>query len=615
MFMRCFPRHGISAFFLSLALGFFTVLAADTSLDRHLDRHSVPPTFSSDVHAKVHNGGETVIVLKAIPSFGSQIQFEIVSTPQYGTLSELKSSSDHTAVVSYSHTGSRVSSTDRFTFRCKAPGHTKSIPYSVQIEVIPAPPSLVLQPREVNFGPFRLGDKQQTNIVLINQGQQRAAGRLVLPKGFDAPEGDGFSLAGGERTTVPLEFNPMEEREYSGQVAVLPSFQATSLMLKGSGEARFEATMTDPLTCHLKNLSNQPLHLTFSGDSSLWKMPPETILPPHAETQFSFEETELEEGVTPAPVASKFSVSDGLSTRFFELPPHRASIPLTVRATSPLSIGKVPVGVASSVSVSVFNRSQEKKTARWSYGSSHGGGSIASTPVEFNGGESKDIRFDWTPTLPGDAQLVFLLEEGVRIRHEISFTATVVPDGSQDRVSESGPDLSMAGPPAEDAPKQNEVPSTTATREVTVLPPVQGGSWSIKQSLFGIRVLLQWDDCGDAGSRFMVEERVVRIHDMNRTAQGGRAFFGGVPCTVESMPLDFKNLGNRNGKMVADLQKLHPGWHSLLLSELTSGGVMKAQSPLKLFVPPAPSFWSTWGTLLGVLSIILLLLFLRALRG
>jgi hypothetical protein len=580
-----------SRFVLPVILFLFLQLSAFCS------EKEVSPTFAKEASVQVLRGSEVEIVLEAIPDYGNPISFEIQSNPHHGQLSNLTSTSDHTAVVTYRHDGTRMPLADEFQFRAQSPGRAKSPATRVSIEVIPPPVRLEIDPGEVNFGALLLGDKRQTNITIRNLGGVKAVGRLVLPSGYSAPEGAAYSLDEGEVMKIVVEFSPQEEKDYAGQADSQPEYQGGSLLLKGEGLPQFDITKKDPLTCSVTNRSDEPLRLSFVGDPA-WIIPPVTALPPHAEKDFSFQQAEYDEE-TFVSHSSEIQISDGSSTRLFELPPVQEFIPLTVTAAPKTNLGTVSLGSSQVVNFSILNRSEMGKNIRWMAESTSGGGMPSEASLTLVGGEYKDLHYEWLPTLPGEATLKITVKEGTKTTHELLWKASVTPDSSAAQASSSTAPEATQG-----EEENNQTVPVPGIRNGTPLAPVDGLSWKEKSAWNGKPCMeLHWTEHDGNGSLMKIEQQVMRPKTKSSNKGSGLVEF---PFEILSVPLEVSSSRRSGSEEVREIQNLPAGWHLLVLTRVSKEGTIEAQSQIQVFIPQQKPWWH----LLKIPAVLLLLLLL-----
>ncbi len=566
----------------------------------------VMPTFAKEGNAQVARGGEVQIVMEAIPDYGNSIAFEIQSAPAHGRLSGILSNSDHTAVVTYQHDGSKIVLHDEFLFRAQSPGRAKSPPTRVSITVIPPPAHLEIVPREINFGTLFPGEKARTNVIIQNIGGMMASGRIMLPVGYSAPEGSEYSLNEGDQMKMTLEFSPLEVKNYAAQADSQPFYEGASLQLKGEGKARFSVLKTDPLTCSLTNHSDQLIQLSFSGDSA-WLIPPAMELPPHTSREVSFQQAEHEEATPATHYSSKIQISDGVFTQEFELPPVQGFIPLTVTAKPPTSFGMIPFGDILPLDFSIQNRSEISKSVRWIATSSSGGGMSSESSLLINGGQSKDLHYDWKPTLPGEATLKIIVKEGTKTTHELLWQASVQAIRSTS-TPESSPTPEATLTDA--AANQSPVPSAL---QAVAIASLDGLSWKEKTSWNGKKILeIRWQGKEERDSPIKIEKRVMHPRKIASKALEGTP---GIPFEIESIPLSSSSSRQEGSEEIREIGNLPPGFYLIVLSKTSKEGALLAQSQIQVLIHPPVSWWSRLKIPAGLLFLCLLIALLRKLRS
>ena len=561
----------------------------------------VRPTFAKEGSAQVSRGGEVQIVMEAIPDYGNPITFEIQSKPTHGRLSEISESSDHTAVVTYQHDGSKGFLYDEFQFRAQSPGRAKSPATRVSITVTPPPARLEIEPGEINFGTLFLGEKSLTNVMIQNVGGMVATGRIVLPIGYSAPEGNEFSLNEGDRKSMSVEFSPREIKSYAAQADSLPAYAGVSLQLRGEGKARFAVTQTDPLTWLLTNNSDQVITLSFTGDPA-WVMPPRMELPPHDGKEVFFQQAEHDDETPAASYSSQIHISDGISTEDIELPPVQGFIPLSVTATQPTNFGIVPLGDSLPVNFSIQNRSEMSKSTHWTAISSSGGGMPFETSLLVKGGETKNMHYDWKPALPGEATLKISVKEGTKTTHDLLWQASV-------KAVYSNPTPNPSPPPeatqSEEAVVQSVPAFSFRTAPVSLIDDL---SWNEKTYWNGKNGLeIHWQQNEGSGSRMKIEKRVMHPKGNASDETGVSAES---PFVVESIPLEFSSLRERGSEKIGEIGNIAPGFHLLTLSKISKDGVLIAQSQIQVFIHPQKSWWSRLKMPTVLLVLFLLSIFL-----
>ena len=567
----------------------------------------VKPTFVKETSVQVERGGEVKIVMEAIPDYGNQILFEIQKAPLHGHLSELTPLSDHQVSVLYQHDGSRMPLSDEFLFRAQSPGRAKSPGTRAQITVIPPPPLLQIEPKEIDFGAHFLGEKSQTNLKIRNLGGMKASGRLTLPSGCTAPDGDTFSLEEGETVKIPVEFAPQEEKEYASLAESLPQYQGGSVLIKGRGISRFSVGKIDPLSCSVTNLSDQSITLSFSADPA-WIIPPQTEVPPHGEKDFSFQQAEHDES-SQASASSEIRLTDGYSSRTFDLPPIQSFIPLTINPVATTNLGTLALGASLPVTFTLQNRSEMEKTIQWIASSPAGGGMSKEIMLMLKGGESRELSYDWTPTLPGATKLQIRVKEGRSTTHELIWSATVTP---------TQPAATPESAPSPEVTQSQEADTQTPTpgrsQQVSLIAPIDGLSWKAKTSWSGRPMVeLRWEAHEGDPERVKIAMQIMRMKSKAEIEKESAAE-ADIPFQTETLPVEISSLRHNGTEAIRGIQGLPPGWHLLELTRTAKDGTLEARSTVQVSVPNPKS----WGSLLmmpiGLLTLLLLGAFLWKLR-
>ena len=607
--------HTLKSPLILLLVGGFALLSS-LSLAAEHKQPSIKPTFARDAVARVSRGGEVEITLDAIPSYGNAITFQIQNPPIHGTLSGLHGTSDHTASVTYHHDGSKSPLADTFTFRAQATGQSVSETCLGTITIVPPRASLVFDPPSLDFGELTLPEKRQTKVTIINRGGTIAEGRLVLPKGFSAPLAERYRLGEGESNIVAIEFDPMEEREYRGPVVTLPSCEIMPLELHGVGVARFEVTKHSPSEWRIKNLTDTPLKISYTGGEG-WILPKETTLPPNDSRIVAFQQAEAEEGgggaTNPVSSNSVVHLSDGLSDRDLELPPPTRFLPTVVQAVTPSALGNVPIGATVQIAWTIINRSEFPKHLTWQLVSPSGGGSDAAVPLDLKGGESREISYGWKPALPGDATITATVSEGRSTHQELIWKARVMTGtGADTSLTFDTNHAATNGEQSENEQPQVSSAPSAAPANFKPIPSVDGIGYEVKAPCWGgAWVVLKWNGNEADLSRFKIEEQqLVFLGPLNINKET----FQPPKTKLVVTPVDTSTAKQEDDHLQLKLQALPPGWHHLVLSQFSKEGLLEAQTQFQIRMPAKLSLWERMKIPVGILVISFLLFYLRKIR-
>ena len=322
--MKKCPSLGTFAIVLLVAYITSESVHAEITTTTKQNHHTVNATLATDVHATVTCGNAVKIELNAVPCYGTPIAFQIIKSPEYGTVTPPERIDDHTVVVTYRSGDFGESSHDSFLFRVKAPGRPASIAYSADIKILSAPERVSLNPKVMDFGSVMLSQKKQMTLLVSNEGRSRVRGRLVLPLGFTTLGDTMFDLTMGQSIKIPLEFAPQEPKIYASTLTSLPEIEGLNLEMRGVALSRFEVTKRDSKSCEVKNISDAPLMISFSGGAGLI-MPRDEVLPPSGKKAFEFQRrssnSSKESHVSRHDSPVQIFLSDGLSRIDLEVSP------------------------------------------------------------------------------------------------------------------------------------------------------------------------------------------------------------------------------------------------------------------------------------------------------
>lgn len=584
------------------------------------------PTIALEAKACVVRGGDVEITLGAIPNYGNSIDFQIRTSPMHGTLSVPKNISDHSAVVTYHHDGTK-SPRDGFSFRARTLGRAASAASKVSLQIIPPAPQITLSPKSLDFGEVLLSESRATNITITNIGGVRAVGRLLLPKGFTAPEGDRFSLDEGESAVLVVKYTPMVEGASTGGVTTLPVLGDEGSTLQGVGVPRFEITNRGPLECEIINKSGLPIRVNFScaHGGQGWQMPKEIQLEPHEGKIVSFQEKEPAEFGRLAEIARGGSkavtghspsvlVTDGLSSKEIQLPPSRGFDPLLLQGITREKLPDASIGSFVPVALRPHNRTELPKQAPWNAASRSGGGTSTDNAMELRYGEIKEVIYDCSPPLSGDAVLKINVDEGVRSPDELLSVAHIAATTSSEGAA-GGSFFPAAPHPG--VSQEAASGAISVSTEGKLIPGVEDVAWRIQSGWSGKHsVVLEWKDHDKVSYRAVLDEKcLVRTEEPDASPQTSDETSKLPSVMLETIPLSGYRHSKKGGHQRITISKLSPGWHLLTLSLFTEGNpVPVSSSLLKVKVPAKVPWWSRWKVHMGLLVISFLLLFLRKQR-
>jgi hypothetical protein len=264
------------------------------------------------------------------------------------------------------------------------------------------------------------------------------------------------------------------------------------------------------------------------------------------------------------------------------------------------------------------NRSDLPKTVSWNMVSQSGGGISISKPVEIRPGEVKEVRFDWAPSIPGDALLKLSVDEGAKTHHELQWRLRVnTSTSSSVPMGVTVPVEVPVSPAIAEEKKEEPVFSAATPVEAKPIPEIEQLGYRLKNPWFVKPTLhLNWKGGSSSLSRITLEEMVL-VQVGSAETEKGTAGPSDIPAVkLESVPInEFKRITKGELETVL-IPQPSSGWHLLSISLYQpDSSVPVACSQIQVKIPPKKSWWALWRMPLGIILVLLLLLFLRAYRA
>jgi hypothetical protein len=575
---------------------------------------TAPPAFSANTCATVSKGGAVSITLHAIPSYGSLLTFELTRMPLHGTLGKVRNISDHEAVVTYIHDGSRSPLADEFSFRVRAAGRAPSVPSRVAIRIVQHPAVIVFKPDSIDFGGVILSESSTTNVTITNIGGSSATGRLVFPRGVTASGGDSFSLDEAESAVIPIQFTPYEQGVFTGEVRTLPTIQKSPLHIKGKGLARFSIIKKSDAGLLVRNLSTNCISINISERTGR-QIVKEMKIPPLQEAVVDYQQLASSQSGDLRNDSNKFPtmlISDGISMEEVEVPEPHLPDPLIVRRITCEELGNAVPGSRVLVSFSVKNPDKHPRSFCWKSTSESGGSQEAMQYGELQPDEERTITADWSPSLPGNFLLrIEVKEEGMPIQQLVWRVRMLSESPRPNEVpSNHAPEIAPEITP--------EIATDSETSSPVVpqpIPSLEGVQWKVMKSMFGKQSLLvSWNNPEAKPMKVMLGE--MKVVEAKGSFEKSPSKKSGTPDVhLEGVLLsDYRVERGKAGDFVV-VSGLSPGWHLLRLILLPmDGSIPKACSQLQVMIPPSVPWWDWLRAPLGLLAIVLLILFFWRVR-
>ena len=184
--------------------------------ERRVQRRADAPASAVPTDTQVEAGGTTVIVLHAEGQVGKSIDFQVRTPPRHGSLNgEPNRLTRNSVSLVYIQTPGDEAEDDEFTYCVQAPGTALSAPETVHVRIIPNPPSLVVTPPGLDFGPVRAGGSASAQVTLENRGGTAVSGTLSVPVPWTVDGPGEYHLGKGESKTFQIVFRPQDEQVFA----------------------------------------------------------------------------------------------------------------------------------------------------------------------------------------------------------------------------------------------------------------------------------------------------------------------------------------------------------------------------------------------------------------
>lgn len=228
---RC-SKRGSRAGLLILAAGFALGAAA---FSKEKEVIPSPPPMAKTGVVSVYVDQPVEISLQIAGRIVEPVNFLIRKPPRHGKLSGMQRTGRNASAVLYTPDPGTGPGDDFFSFAAQSADSPVSAPATVWVRLIERPSALEL-PAEIDFGNVFLGEREERSLALRNAGGGVAVG-TIRPNAPWQTRGTGaFRLAAGAESTIPLVFEPLEERDFSDSLQIGPDPKSI-VRIRGSGIA------------------------------------------------------------------------------------------------------------------------------------------------------------------------------------------------------------------------------------------------------------------------------------------------------------------------------------------------------------------------------------------
>ena len=451
-----FARLAISRqLFAALAVictGVHPLHAAPSKKDKE---PAIEPSVGYDATLDIHRGDTKTITLRAIPSDGYDVEFQILTQPRYGTLSKIVRNSKGSVALLYSHQDNKDSKADSFKFKIKTGPRKCWSTKTARIQISEPPPLLDFTPGTLDFGSVFIGESSTLPVKITNSGGGVLRGTLIpLSDSYSIIDSNEFDIHSGGSKTFAVTFAPKTPDTQPGKIRfesdVIPRAEIST---QGIGNTRFEALeeaafnpTIEPfsLSIEIANKTAEPLPISIHATPPL-ETSDKLELPPNGTSK-------LELKIKPGFFTGKFAsllLNDGAGEQSvkIQLPPP----PAVLDWEAPnLDLGDVITGTSERLKVTLHNRGTSP--AKVKLLSDGDGISIPEPEVSITPEQSLDIKAYWTFTALGPATATIRIGSGANLP-PLTFRANVQEPRVQPSNSKSSP---HSTPPISTKPTLNK---------------------------------------------------------------------------------------------------------------------------------------------------------------
>ena len=564
----------------------------------------IEPSVGYDATLEIHRGDTKTITLRAIPSDGYDVEFQILTQPRYGTLSSIVRNSKGSVALLYSHQDNKNSTADSFKFKIKTGPRKCWSTKTARIQISEPPARLEFTPETLEFGSVFIGESATLPIKITNSGGGFLRGAMIpSAESYSSIDSNEFDIPSGKSKTFAVTFAPQTPDIQSCKIRFESSAGPRSeIAAQGIGKTRFQApdqaafdTTIEPfsLSIQIANKTAEPLPVSIQAPHPL-----ETLdkleLPPNGTSK-------LELKIKPGFFTGKFAsllLTDGAGEQSvkIQLPPP----PAVLDWEAPnLDLGDVITGTSEQLKVTLHNRGTSPAKVKLL---SQGDGILIPEPeVSIPPQQSLDIKAHWTFASLGPAAATIHIESGADLP-PLTFRANAQEPRS------SVP----ASIPATIAASPSPTPKSTSDHKFRALSKIENEkmqkrtpsqiTYRLTQNFFRADALVFWKYDGPQPVKFTLEVKKRHRQDpLSNPFEDRLKVPDELPSNTESSQwvelaesvVDIHLLPE--GRWQGSAPGFEQGFHHLRIGAQPAGEKQIIHSAFIIEVPPLPSPWlSKW---------------------
>ena len=580
---------------------------------------SVEASIGYDAELQIFRGQTLPLTLRAIPSHGYDVDFQIVTQPRYGTLSESTRLSKGAISIFYTHNGKENQTDDSFQFKIKTGPQKAWTTRTAKITIIEPPARLEAQPRTLDFGSVFIGESAIQPLRISNTGGAILKGRLELTEPWSLQGSPDFQISSGKSKIFRISFAPKNPELQRGKITInLGSHPNPEIVIQGTGEARFEApekatfdqSLSPPsLQLVVTNKTPDPLPISIASQEPI-------IASEKIELSGNGKST-VELKIKPGFFKEKFAqifLNDGASTRLvkIQLPPPPPYFEWD--ASTQTQLGEITPNRPRMITARLQNLGTYAATIHIQ-AQGEGFSSSQTTPLTIPPGSYADVPATWTFSAPGLIEATLTATSGA-ISKTMAFHAAVpAPTPLPTPRTLSAPVTSKPDIPAK-KPQEIKILSESEQQDLKKRLP-SDPTYRLIPKLGRADALVSWAYSGSNRTQFTISLKTTKRPLALEEGLNNRFTVPGELADKKSTdiwtPLPAKVVQIKqlpDGRWEAIVPSLRTGYHDVRIIAKADESSRSDGIEFVIEVPPLPPLWNNhW--LLGSFLLICLLYLIR----
>jgi len=492
-----------------LGCAFFLVTPIHAAPAKNEKEPPVEPSIGYDASIEVFRGQSQDVKLHAIATQGYDVEFKMISSPKFGTVSEITRVSKDTARVTYTHSGKLNQAEDSFKFKIKTGPQKAWATKTGRIKILEPAPRIQFTADTLDFGSVFVGQNASQSFRVSNVGGGILQGSLEVGPPFSIKGPLEIEIPTGKSKSFAVTFTPSASDTHLGKIV----FQTGSkpypeILLQGTGEFRFEASDVvefDPnpeSTSAILSLTNKtatPLPIRFNTQPPLDDLPP-TDIPPQATQLIAIQ-------LMPGFFSEKFvtlPVSDSFSSRDIKVQlPHPPPV-LEWDKKNTTTMGEVTLGRTKPLELRLQNRGAT--LAKVELTASGEGLTLSQKDFFIPPGETATIPANWTFGIPGPSE-AHISAKCCGLTYELSLLADIQTPVT--RIPAMDPAEPAASPQPTPTPLPVLTPEEVKQRKKLFPSDI---TYRLEPTGFATHVVISWKYLDNRPVTFMVDTKCPQRH-------------------------------------------------------------------------------------------------------